>query len=105
MLHPYSWTQAGFLANITWLALRREHHAAQVTRLLCWLLQPYQPSLSVSWLFQRAMSLRPGQLRAPQKRKGAARRGWLAPNHINKLLCCNFQVMQVRPPPAAFGSW
>ncbi|KAK9789952.1 hypothetical protein WJX73_001292 [Symbiochloris irregularis] len=58
-------------------------------------LQPYQPSLSVSWLFQRAMSLRPGQLRAPQKRKGASRKGWLAPNHINKLLCCNFQVMQL----------
>jgi lycopene cyclase CruP len=29
---------------------------------LAWL-QPYQPALSVSWLFQRAMSIKPGQLR------------------------------------------
>ena len=30
--------------------------------------QPYSPSLSASWLFQRSMSLRPGQLRQPRGR-------------------------------------
>jgi lycopene cyclase CruP len=45
------------------------------------LLQPYQPNLSVTWLFQRAMSVRANQ---------AA----LAPNQINDLLSVVFQSME-----------
>jgi lycopene cyclase CruP len=43
------------------------------------LLQPYQPNLSVTWLFQQSMSLRPGQAAAPQQ--------------INQLLGTVFGVM------------
>jgi lycopene cyclase CruP len=43
------------------------------------LLQPYQPNLSVTWLFQRAMSVRANQS--------------LAPNQINDLLSIVFQAM------------
>jgi lycopene cyclase CruP len=43
------------------------------------LLQPYQPSLAVTWLFQKTMSARIDQK--------------LAPNHINQLLCAVFQEM------------
>lgn len=43
------------------------------------LLQPYQPNLSVTWLFQQAMSVRPQQS--------------LAPQHINSLLSTIFQAM------------
>jgi lycopene cyclase CruP len=43
------------------------------------LLQPYQPNLSVTWLFQQAMTLRPQQT--------------LAPNQINQLLGTVFQTM------------
>jgi lycopene cyclase CruP len=42
-------------------------------------IQPYQPNLSVTWLFQRAMSVRPQQT--------------LAPNQINDLLSTIFQAM------------
>jgi lycopene cyclase CruP len=81
-------------------------------------LQPYQPSLSVAWLFQRSMSLRVGQLRREEKieesnststyvnnKNGTSLmpvlvkkktiRGWLPANHINRLLGCNFSVMRV----------
>jgi lycopene cyclase CruP len=43
------------------------------------LLQPYQPNLSVTWLFQRAMSVRTNRS--------------LAPNQINDLLSVVFQAM------------
>lgn len=43
------------------------------------LLQPYQPNLSVTWLFQRAMSVREEQV--------------LAPDQINTLLTAVFQAM------------
>jgi lycopene cyclase CruP len=43
------------------------------------LLQPYQPNLSVTWLFQQAMSVRANQS--------------LAPNQINDLLSVIFQAM------------
>jgi lycopene cyclase CruP len=42
-------------------------------------IQPYQPNLSVTWLFQRAMSVRAKQS--------------LAPNQINELLSTVFQAM------------
>jgi lycopene cyclase CruP len=44
------------------------------------LLQPYQPNLSVTWLFQRAMSVRANQT--------------LKPNQINDLLSAVFQSME-----------
>ncbi len=44
------------------------------------LLQPYQPSLTVTWLFQRAMSVGVNQQ--------------IAPNQINQLLSAVFQEMQ-----------
>ncbi|MEK0179772.1 MAG: FAD-binding oxidoreductase [Oscillatoriales cyanobacterium] len=44
------------------------------------LLQPYQPNLSVTWLFQRSMS--------------AAMNQKIAPNQINQLLSSVFQVME-----------
>jgi lycopene cyclase CruP len=50
------------------------------------LLQPYQPNLSVTWLFQRAMSVRANQ---------AA----LAPNQINDLLSVVFQSMETLGEP------
>jgi len=46
----------------------------------------YLPSLSVSWLYQRSMSIRKGQ-----QKQGS--RGWLPSDHINKLMLCNFAVM------------
>ncbi|KAL4539049.1 hypothetical protein Ndes2526B_g02686 [Nannochloris sp. 'desiccata'] len=78
---------------------------------LSWL-QPYQPSLSVAWLFQRSMSLRVGQLQRQetendtnkgQKNSGCSKeavkkkagKGWIPANHINRLLRCNFSVMRV----------
>lgn len=86
---------------------------------LAWL-QPYQPALSVSWLFQKSMSLQVGQLRAPKSpcrgkpvelRSDIAASaikasfangnhsndnsgmGWLHASHINRVLRCNFAVM------------
>ena len=44
------------------------------------LLQPYQPNLSVTWLFQRSMS--------------AAMNQKIDPNQINQLLAAVFQVME-----------
>ena len=44
------------------------------------LLQPYQPSLTVTWLFQKAMSVGVNQN--------------IAPNQINQLLSAVFQEMQ-----------
>ncbi len=57
--------------------------------------QPYQPSLSAAWLFQRSMALRVGQLKEPRGRRGAVS-GYLPPNHVNTLLAANFRVMQAR---------
>jgi hypothetical protein len=57
--------------------------------------QPYQPSLSAAWLFQRSMALRVGQLRQPRGRRGAVS-GYLPPDHVNTLLAANFRVMQAR---------
>lgn len=54
-------------------------------------LQPYQPSLSVSWLFQRSMSVKVGQLQENN-------RGWLPTNHINRLMRCNFGVLKLLGP-------
>jgi lycopene cyclase CruP len=63
---------------------------------LSWL-QPYQPALSVSWLFQRAMSIKPGQLRR-QGSAGSAtpgpRGGRLPRDHVNRLMRCNFAVLR-----------
>lgn len=77
---------------------------------LC-LLQPYQPSLSAAWLFQRSMSLRMGQLAAgqpgtapapagdrPQPQR-ALRDARLSADHINRVLACNFGVMR------SLGAW
>jgi hypothetical protein len=85
---------------------------------LCWL-QPYQPSLSASWLLQRAMAPKPGQVAAPAAAAPAAaaaagaqagssssastgssgaassRGGWLPPDHVNRLLRCNFSVLRL----------
>jgi lycopene cyclase CruP len=44
------------------------------------LLQPYQPNLSVTWLFQRSMSVRVNQV--------------VAPNQINQLLVTVFEEME-----------
>jgi lycopene cyclase CruP len=49
------------------------------------LLQPYQPNLSVTWLFQRAMSVRANQT--------------LKPNQINELLSIVFQSMETLRDP------
>lgn len=54
------------------------------------LINPYLPNLSVAWLFQRAMSIKVGQ-QAIQGRQG----GWIASDHINKLMECNFSVMSI----------
>ncbi|KAK9841815.1 hypothetical protein WJX81_004881 [Elliptochloris bilobata] len=56
-------------------------------------LQPYQPSLSAAWLFQRSMALLMGQLRGARGRRGAVS-GFLPPDHVNRLLGANFRVMQ-----------
>eukprot|EP00884_Botryococcus_braunii_P016459 jgi/Botrbrau1/3497/Bobra.341_2s0027.1 len=61
-------------------------------------LQPYQPSLSCAWLFQRSMSLPMGCCGS----RGAARDRSLAgvpPSHINKLMSANFRIMR------ALGDW
>ncbi|AFZ57722.1 FAD-binding oxidoreductase [Anabaena cylindrica FACHB-243] len=52
----------------------------QLSALSLSLLQPYQPSLSVTWLFQKAMSVGINQK--------------IAPNQINQLLAAVFQEMQ-----------
>jgi lycopene cyclase CruP len=49
------------------------------------LLQPYQPNLSVTWLFQRAMSVRTAQS--------------LEPNQINALLSVVFEAMETLGEP------
>ena len=59
--------------------------------------QPYQPSLSAAWLFQRSMALRMGQLREARGRRGAVS-GFLPPDHVNRLLAANFRVMQAWGP-------
>ena len=59
-------------------------------------LQPYQPSLSAAWLFQRSMALQMGQLREARGRRGAVS-GFLPPDHVNRLLAANFRVMQAQP--------
>ena len=62
-------------------------HRKLSKRDLGWL-QPYQPSLAVAWLFQRAMSVKPGKERGRSKT-------WVWPSgHINRLLRCNFEVMR-----------
>ncbi|GAB4815041.1 hypothetical protein N2152v2_002087 [Parachlorella kessleri] len=45
-------------------------------------LQPYQPSLSVAWLFQRAMSVNVGQLKRQQGKAGSAQQ----PEHEKRQL-------------------
>ena len=62
------------------------------------LLQPYQPSLSAAWMFQRSMALKRGQLRQTHHNPGGRptrQEGWVPPSQINRLLSCNFAVMQV----------
>uniref|UniRef100_A0A7R9VAJ3 Lycopene beta-cyclase n=1 Tax=Chlamydomonas euryale TaxID=1486919 RepID=A0A7R9VAJ3_9CHLO len=60
-------------------------------------LNPYQPSLSASWLFQRSMSVNVGQVAAPD---GSGATGdypaWAAlpPGHVNEVLAANFWVMR-----------
>jgi len=48
-------------------------------------IHPYQPSLSAAWLFQRAMSLKPGQTTTQG----------IPANHINRLMRCNMIVMKL----------
>jgi len=52
------------------------------------LIQPYLPNLAVAWLFQRAMSLKVGQGSKP----------YISPDHINRLMMCNFRVMKFFGP-------
>jgi lycopene cyclase CruP len=56
-------------------------------------IHPYLPNLSVAWLFQRAMSIKVGQ-QAIKDRPG----GWISPDHINRLMRCNFAVMSFLGP-------
>jgi lycopene cyclase CruP len=100
-------------------ALREERLSR---RDLAWV-QPYLPSLSAAFLLQRAMAPRPGQVAAPDhaqqvqaqpqqqaaqragegegREEGAARRrGWLPPDHVNRLLRCNFGVLRALGPAA-----
>lgn len=56
------------------------------------MVQPYQPSLSAAWLFQRSMSFKVGQLKQRRGRRSTVS-GFLPPDHVNKLLACNFRVM------------
>jgi len=59
------------------------------------LLQPYQPSLSAAWLFQRSMALKVGALQEAAPAKGQPRRrGGVSPDHVNRLMRCNFSVMR-----------
>lgn len=87
---------------------------------LAWL-APYQPCLSAAWLLQRAMAPRPGQLARTPSSDGdvpsstagtssggdtpsssvpsggstsaSTKGGWLPPDHVNRLLRCNFGVL------------
>ena len=52
------------------------------------LIHPYLPNLAVAWLFQRAMSLKVGQGSRP----------YISPDHINRLMMCNFRVMKFFGP-------
>ena len=52
------------------------------------LIHPYLPNLAVAWLFQRAMSLQIGQSSKP----------YISPDHINRLMMCNFRVMKFFGP-------
>ena len=77
-----------------WVPCREGH----LSRSALSLLQPYQPSLSAAWMFQRSMALKRGQLRQTHLTPGgrpARQEGWVPPNQINRLLSCNFAVMQV----------
>lgn len=58
---------------------------------LAWI-TPYLPNLSVAFLFQRAMSLKPGQQQKPPHAGG------IPANHINKVMRCNFSVMSFFGP-------
>ena len=77
------------------------------------LIHPYQPSLSSAWLFQRAMSLKPGQMATAEKAEKAEQESdesqpmdplppptsipsWakIPSSHINRVLATNFSVMR-----------
>ncbi|VAH69345.1 unnamed protein product [Triticum turgidum subsp. durum] len=66
----------GRLSNGVYEAVSGDFLDAQSLKLL----NPYMPNLSASWLFQRAMSTRPGTD--------------ISPTFINELLFANFQSMQ-----------
>ncbi|KAI5002008.1 hypothetical protein ZWY2020_026658 [Hordeum vulgare] len=66
----------GRLSNGVYEAVSGDFLDAQSLKLL----NPYMPNLSASWLFQRAMSTRPGSD--------------ISPTFINELLFANFQSMQ-----------
>lgn len=55
--------------------------------------QPYMPSLSAAWLFQRAMALGIGSL-SKDRPGGGSTRGIVPPDHVNRLMKCNFSVMR-----------
>ena len=57
------------------------------------LINIYLPSLSVCWLFQRAMALKVGQQETSESSHGKGKSGWLPADHINKLMLCNFASM------------
>ena len=82
-------------AQLLFVVPCREGH---LSRSALSLLQPYQPSLSAAWMFQRSMALKRGQLRRTHHTPGgrpSRQEGWVPPNQINRLLSCNFAVMQV----------
>lgn len=58
---------------------------------LAWI-TPYLPNLSVAFLFQRAMSLKPGQ------QQKSPHGGGIPADHINRIMRCNFSVMSFFGP-------
>ncbi|KAK9806132.1 hypothetical protein WJX72_002795 [[Myrmecia] bisecta] len=71
----------------------------QLSKRALTLMQPYQPSLSAAWLFQRSMAFRIGQVREKRVsgsgRQASKETGWLPADHVNRLLRCNFRVLRL----------
>ena len=56
------------------------------------LMQMGNPALACAWLFQRSMSFKVGQVKELRGRRGEVS-GTLPADHVNRLLACNFRVM------------
>ena len=69
---------------------------------LAWL-QPYQPSLSASWLFQRAMSLRVGQLREDGQAGQQQQQQPAASSHSSAAAAAESEVTSTSQPSSAAG--